>query len=105
PLASDPPVPPESYPLALHDALPIFRTAEQAAFQMVNTVATMDPLTKESKQITSAAMIPTMVRDAFRVAQAERPGPVHLELPEDIAALPVDGFELIEPHTNGHPVA
>ncbi|WP_423059145.1 acetolactate synthase large subunit [Brevibacterium linens] len=81
------------------------RTAEQAAFQMVNTVATMDPLTKVSKQITSAAMIPTMVREAFRAAQAERPGPVHLELPEDIAGMPVDGFELIEPHTNGRPIA
>ncbi|MFP3397979.1 acetolactate synthase large subunit [Brevibacterium sp. H602] len=81
------------------------RTAEQAAFQMVNTVATMDPLTKVSKQITSAAMIPTMVREAFRAAQAERPGPVHLELPEDIAGMPVDGFELIEPHTNSRPVA
>ncbi|MGO3179648.1 MAG: acetolactate synthase large subunit [Brevibacterium linens] len=81
------------------------RMAEQAAFQMVNTVATMDPLTKVSKQITSAAMIPTMVREAFRAAQAERPGPVHLELPEDIAGMPVDGFELIEPHTNGRPVA
>ncbi|UVI34774.1 acetolactate synthase large subunit [Brevibacterium spongiae] len=81
------------------------RTAEQAAFQMVNTVATMDPLTKSSRQITSAAMIPTMVREAFRVAQAERPGPVHLELPEDIAGLPVEAFELIEPHTNGRPVA
>ena len=69
------------------------RTAEQAAFQMVNTVATMDPLTKVSKQITSAAMIPTMVREAFRAAQAERPGPVHLELPEDIAGMPVEGFE------------
>ena len=81
------------------------RTAEQAAFQMVNTVATMDPLTKVSKQITSAAMIPTIVREAFRAAQAERPGPVHLELPEDIAGMPVDGFELVEPHTNGRPVA
>ncbi|WP_169252594.1 acetolactate synthase large subunit [Brevibacterium sp. 'Marine'] len=81
------------------------RTAEQAAFQMVNTVATMDPLTKVSKQISSAAMIPTMVREAFRAAQAERPGPVHLELPEDIAGMPVDGFELIEPHTNSRPVA
>lgn len=81
------------------------RTAEQAAFQMVNTVATMEPLTKVSKQISSAAMIPTMVREAFRAAQAERPGPVHLELPEDIAGMPVDGFELIEPHTNARPVA
>ena len=30
-------------------------------------------------------MIPTLVRNAFRVAEEERPGPVHLELPEDIA--------------------
>ena len=28
---------------------------------------------------------PRFVRDAFRVAMEERPGPVHLELPEDIA--------------------
>src|SRR5208337_2677796 len=33
----------------------------------------------------SPAMIPTLVRESFRVAQEERPGPVHLELPEDIA--------------------
>ena len=45
----------------------------------------MKPLTKMSRQIVSAATIPTMVRDAFRVAQEERPGPVHLELPEDVA--------------------
>ena len=31
------------------------------------------------------ASIPTVVRDAFRVATEERPGPVHLELPEDVA--------------------
>ena len=45
----------------------------------------MTPLTKMADQIVSAATIPTMVREAFRVAQLERPGPVHLELPEDIA--------------------
>lgn len=76
-------------------------TAEQARFQLVNTVATMEPLTKASRQVTSAAMIPTMVREAFRVAQAERPGPVHLELPEDIAAMPVEHYTLIKPHTTG----
>ena len=48
--------------------------------------AAMRPLTKLSRQIVSPAMIPSLVREAFRVAQEERPGPVHLELPEDIAA-------------------
>ncbi len=37
-------------------------------------------------QIVSAQTIPTLVRDAFRIAQQERPGPVPLELPEDVAS-------------------
>ena len=48
-------------------------------------IASMKPLTKMTRQIVSAASIPTIVREAFRVAMEERPGPVHLELPEDIA--------------------
>jgi acetolactate synthase-1/2/3 large subunit len=61
-------------------------SSRQARFQIVDVVATMKPLTKMATQIVSAQSIPTLVRDAFRVAQEERPGPVHLELPEDIAA-------------------
>ena len=61
-------------------------TARQARFQIVDVIASMKPLTKMSRQIVSAADIPTIVREAFRVAMEERPGPVHLELPEDIAA-------------------
>ncbi|MBV8097325.1 MAG: acetolactate synthase large subunit, partial [Acetobacteraceae bacterium] len=60
-------------------------TARQARFQIVDVIAAMRPVTKLTRQIVSAAMIPTLVRDAFRAAQEERPGPVHLELPEDIA--------------------
>jgi acetolactate synthase-1/2/3 large subunit len=48
-------------------------------------VATMAPLSKMARQIVSAATIPSIVRDAFQLAQQERLGPVHLELPEDIA--------------------
>ncbi|MCP3929223.1 MAG: acetolactate synthase large subunit [Oligoflexia bacterium] len=80
-------------------------SSAQARFQMVDTVATMKPLTKLSRQIVSAAMIPTIVREAFRVAQEERPGPVHLELPEDIAAEEVKNVELIQPHSIELPVA
>jgi acetolactate synthase-1/2/3 large subunit len=62
------------------------KSARQARFQIVNIVDAMRPLTKATRQIVSASSIPTIVRDAFRVAMEERPGPVHLELPEDIAA-------------------
>jgi acetolactate synthase-1/2/3 large subunit len=58
----------------------------QARFQIVDTVAMMRPLTKSARQIIETKSIPNLVRDAFRTATAERPGAVHLELPEDIAA-------------------
>jgi acetolactate synthase-1/2/3 large subunit len=61
------------------------RRNPQGRFQIVDVVATMRPLTKMSRQIGSATSIPTLVRDAFRRAAEERPGPVHLELPEDVA--------------------
>jgi acetolactate synthase-1/2/3 large subunit len=60
-------------------------TSKQARFQIVDVVSSFAPLTKMSRQIVSTDTIPTVVRDAFRIAQEERPGPVLLELPEDIA--------------------
>ena len=81
------------------------RSARQARFQMVDTVAAMKPLTKLSRQIASATMIPTLVREAFRIASEERPGPVHLELPEDIAAEECEDTPLIPPHPVELPLA
>jgi acetolactate synthase-1/2/3 large subunit len=78
---------------------------KQARFQMVDIVSTMRPLTKMAQQIVSTATIPTLVRDAFRVAQQERPGPVHLELPEDIAAEPATTTSLVPPHATLAPLA
>jgi acetolactate synthase-1/2/3 large subunit len=60
-------------------------SSRQARFQIVDVVSTFRPLTKMSRQIVAAGTIPTLVRDAFRVAMEERPGPVLLELPEDVA--------------------
>ena len=78
---------------------------KQGRFQVVDIVSTMAPLTKMARQIVSPATIPTTVRDAFRVAQQERPGPVHLELPEDIAAEEVPEMPLVKPHPIDIPVA
>src|SRR5215203_3641519 len=80
-------------------------TSRQARFQIVDMIATMKPLTKSTRQIVSAATIPTFVRDAFRVAMEERPGPVHLELPEDIAGEETPDLPLVPPHPIELPVA
>jgi acetolactate synthase-1/2/3 large subunit len=80
-------------------------SSRQAQFQIVDVVAAMKPLTKLSRQIVSPHMVPTLVREAFRVAEEERPGPVHLELPEDIAAEAVGDVPLVPPHPVDLPLA
>jgi len=61
------------------------KKSKQGKFQIVDVVEMMKPLTKYTKQITHGAHIPSIVREAFRISQEERPGAVHIELPEDIA--------------------
>ncbi len=80
------------------------KSARQARFQIVNIVDAMRPLTKMTRQIVSASSIPTIVRDAFRVSMEERPGPVHIELPEDIAAEQADA-PLVPVHPIDRPIA
>src|SRR6516162_7884924 len=76
-------------------------TRKQARFQVVDVVSTLTPLTKMAQRIVSPATIPSIVRDAFRIAQQERPGPVHLELPEDIAGEPAPPLEPVPSHPIG----
>src|SRR5690606_34250661 len=64
---------------------PIMKS-KQGQFQIIDVVDMFRSLTKFTKQIVSANTIPSLVREAFRLAAEERPGAVHLELPEDIAA-------------------
>jgi acetolactate synthase I/II/III large subunit len=78
---------------------------KQARFQVVDIVSMMTPLTKMAHQITSALTIPSTVREAFRVAQQERPGPVHLELPEDIARAAAPAIPPVPAHPIDRPIA
>jgi acetolactate synthase I/II/III large subunit len=52
------------------------------------------PVTKASFSLRSPENIPSMVRRAFQLASQERPGPVHLELPEDAMKAQVKGRPL-----------
>jgi acetolactate synthase-1/2/3 large subunit len=62
------------------------KSSKQGRFQILDVVDMMQSLTKYTKQIVSGNNIPAMIRESFRIATEERPGAVHLELPEDVAA-------------------
>jgi len=61
------------------------KSSKQGEFQIIDVVDILNPVTKYTRQIVGADYIPAKVREAFRVAEEERPGATHLELPEDIA--------------------
>lgn len=66
------------------------KTSKQGQFQIIDVVEMMQPISKYTHQIVSGQNIPSKVREAIRLAEEERPGAVHLELPEDVAAEDVD---------------
>lgn len=80
------------------------KKSKQGQFQIIDIVGLFDPICKMSKQIVHGNTIPSLVREAFRVAEEERPGAVLLELPEDIAAEDTDA-PILDPHPRHYAVA
>jgi acetolactate synthase-1/2/3 large subunit len=62
--------------------------------QYLDLVAMFAPVTKWNTQIVRPSNTPEIVRKAFKIAQSEKPGAVHIDLPENIAAMPVIGQPL-----------
>lgn len=62
--------------------------------QYLDLVAMFSPVTKWNTQIVRPSNTPEIVRKAFKVAQTEKPGAVHIDLPENIAAMPAVGRSL-----------
>ena len=61
------------------------KKSKQGRFQIIDVIDMFQSLTKLTKQIVNGHNIPSLVRESFRLAMEERPGAVHLELPEDVA--------------------
>lgn len=80
------------------------KTSKQGRFQVIDVVDMLRPITKYTTQVVSGERIPSIVREAFRIAHEERPGAVHIELPEDIAAEDTS-TPLIEPSLSRRPIA
>lgn len=67
--------------------------------QVVDLVSMFKPVTKWSDTLLTPGATPEMIRHAFSIAQAERPGAVYLALPQDVAALPVaSDLQPLRPH-------
>jgi acetolactate synthase I/II/III large subunit len=62
--------------------------------QYIDLVRVMRPITKWNARLSDAAIIPEVVRKAFKVAEEEKPGATHIELPEDVMATEVDAEPL-----------
>jgi acetolactate synthase-1/2/3 large subunit len=62
--------------------------------QFIDLVELFRPITKWNARVTSPEIIPEVVRKAFKVAESEKPGATHLELPEDVMASPLDASPL-----------
>ncbi|HYA88143.1 MAG TPA: acetolactate synthase large subunit [Nitrospirota bacterium] len=76
------------------DASPVVAITGQAdlkrihkeSHQYINIVDMCESVTKWNGRIETPEVIPEMVRKAFKLAEMEKPGPTHLELPENVAA-------------------
>ncbi|MGD2111630.1 MAG: acetolactate synthase large subunit [Phycisphaerae bacterium] len=62
--------------------------------QAMDLVALFRPMTKYNTQIATPTVIPEVVRKAFKVAQTEKFGAAHIDLPEDVARMDADGVPL-----------
>ena len=95
------------------DRAPIVAIAGQASttrlhkesHQVLDLVNLFEPITKYSTQILTPQIVPEVVRKAFKVAQAEKPGCSFIDFPENIAAENVDKKPLksqspLSPHVN-----
>ena len=62
--------------------------------QYIDVMRLMSPITKWNARVSGPGIIPEAVRKAFKVAESEKPGATHLELPEDVMAAPVSASPL-----------
>lgn len=58
--------------------------------QYIDLPRIMQPITKWNARLSDPKIIPEVVRKAFKLAEGEKPGATHIELPEDVMAAPLD---------------
>jgi len=69
------------------------KKSKQGRFQILDVVSMMEPITKYAVQIAAGDNLPSRVREAYRLAEEEKPGATLIELPEDIAEEPTSDWK------------
>ena len=92
----------DSSPLVAISAQVGLNRIYKESHQIVDLVAMFKPVTKWSDVVLTKEAVPEMVRKAFSVAQAERPGATYLAIPEDVESLVVT--DDLKPLPLGHVV-
>ena len=62
--------------------------------QYIDLIRVMRPITKWNARISDPNIIPEVVRKAFKVAEGEKPGATHIELPEDVMEAEIEASPL-----------
>jgi acetolactate synthase-1/2/3 large subunit len=62
--------------------------------QYIDLIGILRPIVKWNARVSSPEIVPEVVRKAFKVAESEKPGPTHLELPEDVMERPLQASPL-----------
>ncbi|HEY6972661.1 MAG TPA: acetolactate synthase large subunit [Nitrospiraceae bacterium] len=65
--------------------------------QYIDVISMFKPVTKWNASLPKAEVIPEAIRKAFKIAQTEKPGATHVELPEDVAEEALDDANTLEP--------
>ncbi len=58
--------------------------------QYIDILSVLRPITKWNARLNNPRIIPEVVRKAFKVAQQQKPGPTHIEIPEDVMEEEID---------------
>lgn len=70
--------------------------SKQWQFQIIDVVSMMKPITKFSTSIVSPEKIAYTVNNAIKISEQEKPWAVHIELPEDVAAMEIHNDDVID---------
>jgi acetolactate synthase-1/2/3 large subunit len=62
--------------------------------QYIDLLGIMRPVVKWNARVSAPDIVPEVVRKAFKLAETEKPGSTHLELPEDVMGMPLDAEPL-----------
>lgn len=105
---------------AYMDSIPIIAITGQVnleqlgrdVFQEADITGACESFTKHSYLVKDAAELPRVFKEAFHIAYTGRPGPVLIDVPEDVQEALLESFRYPEkadipgykPKTSGHPV-